>query len=373
MSKSLLQNSKTLIVKVGSSLVTNNGEGLDRAAIAAWATQISTLVKQGKQIILVSSGAVAEGMQRLGWKKRPVEVNELQAAAAVGQMGLVQMYESCFAQHGLHTAQILLTHDDLRDRKRYLNARSTLKTLLDLNVIPIINENDTVVTEEIRFGDNDTLAALVANLIEADALVILTDQQGLFSADPRKDKTAKFINFETAGNAKLEQMAGGAGSDVGTGGMLTKILAAKRAASSGAHTVIASGRETDVLLRLADGEAIGTHLKSTQIKTIAKKQWLADHLRVGGKLVLDAGAVKVLKTDGKSLLSIGVIEVQGQFERGDVVACLNEAGIEVARGIVNYNSADTSRIKRKASSEIEKILGYVEESELIHRDNLIVI
>jgi glutamate 5-kinase len=378
MSKSLLQNSllansKVLIVKVGSSLVTNNGEGLDRVAIAAWATQISTLVKQGKQIVLVSSGAVAEGMQRLGWKKRPVEVNELQAAAAVGQMGLVQMYESCFAQHGLHTAQILLTHDDLRDRKRYLNARSTLKTLLDLNVIPIINENDTVVTEEIRFGDNDTLAALVANLIEADTLVILTDQQGLFSADPRKDKDAKFINFETAGNAALEQMAGGAGSDVGTGGMLTKILAAKRAANSGAHTIIASGRETDVLLRLASGEAVGTHLKSTQIKTIAKKQWLADHLRVGGKLVLDAGAVKVLKTDGKSLLSIGVIEVQGQFERGDVVACVNEAGVEVARGIVNYNSADSRKIKRKASSEIEKILGYVEESELIHRDNLIVI
>ena len=373
MSKSLLLNSKTLIVKVGSSLVTNNGAGLDRIAIAAWATQISALVKQGKQIVLVSSGAVAEGMQRLGWKKRPVEVNELQAAAAVGQMGLVQMYESCFAEHGLHTAQILLTHDDLRDRKRYLNARSTLKTLLDLNVIPIINENDTVVTEEIRFGDNDTLAALVANLIEADALVILTDQQGLFSADPRKDKDAKFINFESAGNAELEQMAGGAGSVVGTGGMLTKILAAKRAANSGAHTVIASGRENDILIRLANGEAIGTHLKSTQIKTIAKKQWLADHLRVGGKLVLDAGAVKVLKTDGKSLLSIGVIDVQGQFERGDVVACINEAGIEVARGIVNYNSADTSRIKRKASSEIEKILGYVEESELIHRDNLIVI
>ncbi len=372
-SQSLLTQSKTLIVKVGSSLVTNNGEGLDRIAIAAWATQISQLVNQGKQIVLVSSGAVAEGMQRLGWKKRPIEVNELQAAAAVGQMGLVQMYESCFAQHGLHTAQILLTHDDLRDRKRYLNARSTLKTLLNLRVIPIINENDTVVTEEIRFGDNDTLAALVANLIEADALVILTDQQGLFSADPRKDKTAKFINFETAGNVDLEQMAGGTGSDVGTGGMLTKILAAKRAANSGAHTVIASGREKDVLIRLSAGEAIGTHLKSTQIKTIAKKQWLADHLRVGGKLVLDAGAVKVLKTEGKSLLSIGVIEVQGSFERGDVVACINEAGNEVARGIVNYNSADSRKIKRKASSEIEQILGYVEESELIHRDNLIVI
>ena len=373
MSQSLLINSKTLIVKVGSSLVTNNGEGLDRAAIAAWAAQISELVKLGKQVVLVSSGAVAEGMQRLGWKKRPVEINELQAAAAVGQMGLVQMYESCFAQHGLHTAQLLLTHEDLADRKRYLNARSTLKTLLDLNVIPIINENDTVVTEEIRFGDNDTLAALVANLIEADTLVILTDQQGLYSADPRKDKTAQFINFETAGNLELEKMAGGAGSNVGTGGMLTKILAAKRAAKSGAHTIIASGREPDVLLRLSKGEAIGTHLKATQMKTLAKKQWLADHLRLGGKLVLDAGAVKVLKTDGKSLLSIGVIDVQGSFERGDVVACVNESGIEVARGIVNYNSNDASRIKRKSSSEIEQILGFVEESELIHRDNLIIL
>lgn len=372
MSQSLLLNTKTLIVKVGSSLVTNNGEGLDRAALAAWAAQISGLVKQGKQVVLVSSGAVAEGMQRLGWKKRPVEVNELQAAAAVGQMGLVQMYESCFAEHGLHTAQILLTHDDLRDRKRYLNARSTLKTLLDLKVIPIINENDTVVTEEIRFGDNDTLGALVANLIEADALVILTDQQGLYSADPRKDKDAKFINFETAGNLELERMAGGAGSSVGTGGMLTKILAAKRAANSGAHTVIASGREKDVLSRLANGEAIGTHLKSTQMKTIAKKQWLADHLRVGGKLVLDDGAVKVLQAEGKSLLPIGVVEVQGQFERGDVVACINAENKEIARGIVNYNSAETQRIKRKASSEIEQILGYVEEVELIHRDNLVL-
>ena len=373
MSKSLLLNSKTLIVKVGSSLVTNNGDGLDRTAIADWAAQISDLVKQGKQIVMVSSGAVAEGMQRLGWKKRPVEVNELQAAAAVGQMGLVQMYESCFAEHGVHTAQILLTHDDLRDRKRYLNARSTLKTLLNLRVIPIINENDTVVTEEIRFGDNDTLAALVANLIEADALVILTDQQGLFSADPRKYKDARFIDFEIAGNLELEKMAGGAGSNIGTGGMLTKILAAKRAAHSGAHTIIASGREHNVLLRLASGEAIGTHLRSNQIKTIAKKQWLADHLRVGGKLVLDVRAVNVVKTEGKSLLSIGVLDVQGQFDRGDVVACVSEAGIEVARGIVNYNSADTQKIKRKASSEIEKILGFVEELELIHRDNLVVL
>ncbi|MDG1096261.1 MAG: glutamate 5-kinase [Methylophilaceae bacterium] len=373
MKKSLLHNSKIFVVKVGSSLVTKNGEGLDRLAIEQWAAQISELVKRGQQIILVSSGAVAEGMQRLGWKKRPVEVHELQAAAAVGQMGLIQTYESCFAKHGLHTAQVLLTHEDLVNRKRYLNARTTLKTLLDFNVIPIINENDTVVTDEIRFGDNDTLAALVANLMEVDALVLLTDQQGLFSEDPRKNKDAVFIHQETAGNVALEKMASGAGTSVGTGGMLTKILAAKRAANAGVHTIIASGNENDVLLRLHDGELIGTHLKSTKAKNVAKKQWLADHLRTGGKLVLDAGAIDAVKTEGKSLLSIGVLDVVGSFERGDVVACMDNSGNEVSRGIVNYNSQEVMRIKGHASHEIEQILGYVEESALIHRDNLVVL
>ncbi len=370
--KSLVHDAKVIVVKVGSSLVTNNGNGLDQAAIVAWAAQISGIVKQGKQVVLVSSGAVAEGMQRLGWRKRPTAVNELQAAAAVGQMGLVQMYERCFAEHGLHTAQVLLTHDDLADRKRYLNARSTLRTLLDLNVIPIINENDTVVTDEIRFGDNDTLGALVANLIEADALVILTDQAGLYSADPRSNPQAEFVQHATAGDVALEQMAGGAGSSVGTGGMLTKILAAKRAARSGAHTVIASGREKEVLLRLVNGEVIGTHLEATQIKTVARKQWLADHLRTSGKLVLDDGAVKVLKSEGKSLLPIGVTAVEGYFERGDVVACVDVNGLEIARGLVNYSASETARILKKPSSEIEKILGYVDEAELIHRDSLIV-
>lgn len=375
---SLLTDAKCLVIKVGSSLVTNNGEGLDQAAIAAWAGQIAQLVRpvggmEARQVVLVSSGAVAEGMQRLGWKKRPTAVNELQAAAAVGQMGLVQMYESCFSQHGLHTAQVLLTHDDLADRKRYLNARSTLRTLLAMGVIPIINENDTVVTDEIRFGDNDTLASLVANLIEADALVILTDQSGLYSADPRKNPDAKFIQHAIAGDEALEQMAGGAGSNVGTGGMLTKILAAKRASRSGAHTVIASGREADVLVRLASGEAVGTHLRSEQAKMLAKKQWLADHLRVSGELHLDAGAVKVLLTDGKSLLPVGVIGVEGSFERGDVVACLDPQGQTVARGLVNYSSAETARILRQPSSEIASILGYVDEAELIHRDNLILL
>jgi len=370
--KSLLVEANCLVVKVGSSLVTNNGTGLDRDAIGAWADQIAHLVKQRKDVILVSSGAVAEGMQRLGWKKRPRAINELQAAAAVGQMGLVQMYESCFSRHGLHTAQVLLTHDDLSDRKRYLNARSTLRTLLDMNVIPIINENDTVVTDEIRFGDNDTLASLVANLIEADTLVILTDQPGLYTADPRKQPDAKFIQYETAGNPELEKMAGGAGSNIGSGGMLTKVLAAKRAARSGAHTIIASGREQNVLVRLAAGEAIGTQLQAPQVKIVARKQWLADHLRVGGSVTLDDGAVKALRQDGKSLLPIGVTAVKGNFERGDVVACLDINGQEIARGLVNYTSAETVRILRQPSSEIARILGYVDEAELIHRDNLIL-
>jgi len=370
---SLLTDAQTLVVKVGSSLVTNDGQGLDQTAISAWVAQIAQLVGQKRQVVLVSSGAVAEGMQRLGWKKRPTNINELQAAAAVGQMGLVQMYESCFSQHGLHTAQVLLTHEDLADRKRYLNARSTLRTLLDLNVIPIINENDTVVTDEIRFGDNDTLASLVANLIEADVLVILTDQSGLYSADPRKNPDAEFINREIAGNPALEKMAGGAGSSIGSGGMLTKILAAKRAARSGAHTIIASGREQNVLFRLANGEAIGTHLHAEQMKTLARKQWLADHLRLSGKVILDAGAVKALLQDGKSLLPIGVTKVEGNFDRGDVVACLDTEGKEIARGLVNYNANETARILRKPSSEIEKILGYIDESELIHRDNLVLL
>jgi glutamate 5-kinase len=370
---SLLTDAQTLVVKVGSSLVTNDGQGLDQAAISAWVAQIAQLVRQKRQVVLVSSGAVAEGMQRLGWKKRPTNINELQAAAAVGQMGLVQMYESCFSQHGLHTAQVLLTHEDLADRKRYLNARSTLRTLLDLNVIPIINENDTVVTDEIRFGDNDTLASLVANLIEADVLVILTDQSGLYSADPRKNPDAAFINREVAGNPALEKMAGGAGSSIGSGGMLTKILAAKRAARSGAHTIIASGREQNVLFRLANGEAIGTHLHAEQMKTIARKQWLADHLRLSGKVILDAGAVKALLHDGKSLLPIGVTKVEGNFDRGDVVACVDTEGKEIARGLVNYNASETARILRKPSSEIEKTLGYIDEAELIHRDNLVLL
>jgi glutamate 5-kinase len=371
--QSVIQSAQRLIVKVGSSLVTNDGKGLDHSAIANWADQIANLRRMGKQVVLVSSGAVAEGMQRLGFDKRPTGVHELQACAAVGQMGLAQIYETSFGKHGLRTAQVLLTHADLADRERYLNARSTLFTLLEFEVVPVINENDTVVTDEIKFGDNDTLGSLVANLIEADALIILTDQRGLYTADPRKNPDAQFVHEAKAGDPALEAMAGGAGSGIGSGGMLTKILAARRAASSGAHTVIAWGREEQVLVRLAQGEAIGTQLLAQTARLTARKQWMADHLQTAGKVVLDTGAVTKLVAEGKSLLPIGVIEVSGDFGRGDVITCVDQSGAAVARGITNYASAEVRRIMRKPSSEIESILGYVEEVELIHRDNLVLL
>jgi len=371
--RSVIAAAKRIVVKVGSSLVTNDGRGLDHAAIARWASQIAALREQGKEVVLVSSGAIAEGIHRLGWSKRPREIDELQAAAAVGQMGLAQVYESSFGAHGIRTAQILLTHADLADRERYLNARSTLLTLLRLGAVPIINENDTVITDEIKFGDNDTLGALVANLIEGDALVILTDQRGLFTADPRKDPSATLVDEADAGMPELEQMAGGAGSSLGRGGMLTKILAAKRAAHSGANTVIASGREADVLTRLASGEMIGTQLIARTARIAARKQWMADHLQVRGHVVIDNGAVQKLTADGKSLLPIGVVDVKGAFGRGEVIACVNDQGQEVARGITNYSSSEARLIHRRPSGEIETVLGYMLEPELIHRDNLVLV
>jgi glutamate 5-kinase len=371
--QSVIQHAQRVIVKVGSSLVTNEGKGLDHAAIAKWADQIAHLRQMGKQVVLVSSGAIAEGMQRLGFDKRPTGIHELQACAAVGQMGLAQIYETSFRSHGLRTAQVLLTHADLADRERYLNARSTLFTLLDLGVITVINENDTVVTDEIKFGDNDTLGALVANLIEADALIILTDQRGLYTADPRKDTHAEFVHEAKAGDPKLEAMAGGAGSGIGSGGMLTKILAARRAASSGAHTVIAWGREEQVLVRLAQGEAIGTQLLAQTARLTARKQWMADHLKTAGRLQLDAGAVQKIAREGKSLLPVGVVAVEGEFGRGDVVTCIDDTGLAIARGISNYASTEVRRIMRKPSSEIASILGYLDEEELIHRDNLVLL
>lgn len=371
MTTTCIAEAKRFVVKIGSALITNNGNGVDIAAIHEWARQIAVLRQQGKEVLLVSSGAIACGMQHLGLKKRPKAVHELQACAAVGQMGLVQVYETAFAEHGLHTAQILLTHDDLADRTRYLNGRSTLTTLLDFGVVPIINENDTVVTDEIKFGDNDTLGALVANLIDADCLIILTDQSGLYTADPRKDPEAKLISEARAGDPGLEVMAGGAGTQYGTGGMITKVIAAKRAANSGTHTVIASGRAPGVLLRIGRGESVGSLLVAERRQLNARKQWLADHLQLQGRLVLDAGAIKALQ-EGKSLLPVGVVEVVGDFDRGAVVGCVTADGQEIARGLSNYPSPDARRIARHPSADIESVLGYINEPELIHRDNLLL-
>ena len=368
----VLQYARRIVVKVGSSLVTNEGRGLDEAAIGEWCRQMAVLAREGREVIMVSSGAIAEGMKRLGWVTRPHEVHALQAAAAVGQMGLAQVYETKLRENGLGSAQVLLTHADLADRERYLNARSTLMTLLQHKVLPVINENDTVVTDEIKFGDNDTLGALVANLVEADALVILTDQKGLYTADPRKDPTATFVHEARAGDPALEAMAGGAGSSLGRGGMITKILAAKRAAGSGASTVIAWGREPDALLRLARGEAIGTLLVAQTPKQQARKQWMADHLQLLGAVEVDAGAALKLQAEGKSLLAIGMTSVDGDFSRGDVIAIRDETGVEIGRGLANYASAEARLLCRKASNEFEALLGYTAEPEMIHRDNLIL-
>ena len=376
MASNVLRDARRIVVKVGSSLVTNEGRGLDEAAIEEWSRQLAALV-QGKdgvkrEVIMVSSGAIAEGMKRLGWATRPTVVHELQAAAAVGQMGLAQMYETKLREEGVPSAQVLLTHADLADRERYLNARSTLLTLLELGVVPVINENDTVVTDEIKFGDNDTLGALVANLVEADALIILTDQKGLYTADPRRDASAQFVHEAKAGDPALEAMAGGAGSSIGKGGMITKILAAKRAAGSGASTVIAWGRELDVLVRLVRGEALGTLLVAQTQKKQARKQWMADHLQLRGSVVVDAGAAAKVRDEGKSLLPIGMTAVEGDFSRGDVIAVRDVSGTEIARGLANYAAAEARMLCRKPSTEFEKLLGYVAEPEMVHRDNMVL-
>jgi glutamate 5-kinase len=367
-----LKGKRRIVVKIGSALLTRDGQGLNSDGIHDWAGQIAQLRGRGLELVLVSSGAVAAGMQRLGRSTRPHALHELQAMAAVGQMNLVQIYESAFQRHGLHTAQVLLTHDDLTDRRRYLNSRTTLRTLLGFGVIPVVNENDTVATEEIRFGDNDTLAALVANLIEADLLLILTDQRGLYERDPRQDPDAKLLAEGRAGDPQLISMAGGSGA-LGRGGMRSKLLAAEKAARSGASTVIASGREANAIMRVLDGEPVGTHLHAAQGRVAARKQWLAGQLRATGKLRLDAGAVKVIRDGGKSLLPVGVKAVEGVFTRGEIVSCLDPEGHEVARGLVNYSSEEAGRIIGKASDKIESILGYIDEPELIHRDNMVVL
>ena len=368
----LFSGARRIVVKVGSSLVTDEGRGIDAVAVGDWCRQMAELVRSGRELVMVSSGAIVEGMKRLGWSARPRGVHELQAAAAVGQMGLAQIYESALRTHGIGSAQVLLTHADLADRERYLNARSTLLTLLGLGVVPVINENDTVVNDEIKFGDNDTLGALVTNLLDADVLVILTDQQGLFSADPRRDPAARLIESGEAGDPAFEHMAGGAGSTLGRGGMLTKVLAAKRAARCGANTVIASGRERDVLLRLAAGERIGTALVATTAKVAARKQWMSDQLQLRGAVVVDDGAATKLRHGGKSLLPIGVVTVEGDFHRGDVIAVRRASGEEIGRGLSNYGSAEARLIARKPSSEIGRLLGFSAEPEMIHRDNLVL-
>jgi len=370
--KSILAGVRRLVAKVGSALVTNGGSGLDRAAIARWAADVTALRVRGTEVLFVSSGAVAEGMARLGWRERPTQMPELQAAAAVGQMGLVQVYERAFAAHGLKTAQVLLTHEDLADRQRYLNARSTLSALLAHGVIPIINENDTVTTDEIKFGDNDTLGALVANLVDAQLLVLLTDQRGLFSADPRREPSAEFISHGRADDPRYEAMAGGVGTGIARGGMLTKVLAARRAASTGIHTIIASGHEPQVLSRLLAGENIGTFLEAPEASLAKRKSWMANQLQLRGYVTVDAGAARALTQGGKSLLPIGVTAVQGEFERGEVIACRDTTGRELARGLTNYSASETQRILRRPSADIPAILGYAGDDELIHRDNLVV-
>ena len=368
-----INTAKRCVIKIGSALLTNDGLGLNREGIAQWVAQIAQLRDRGIQIVLVSSGAVAEGMSRLGWKRRPHALHELQAAAAVGQMGLVQAYESAFSQYGYRTAQILLTHDDLANRHRYLNARSTLRTLLGLKAIPVVNENDTVVFEEIQFGDNDTLGALVANLIEADHLIILTDQAGLYDKDPRSHQDAKLVAQMNANDTSLDAMVTNKGGALGRGGMYTKLRAARLAARSGTNTIIAYGRESNILTRLFAGDVLGSYLYAEQSQVTARKQWLASHLQLRGKLILDPGACRVLKEKGSSLLAVGIRRVEGNFQRGEVVACVDEQGQEIARGLVNYDSSEVAKLLGQSSDKIESILGYVDEEELIHRDNMIII
>jgi glutamate 5-kinase len=372
-SRTTLPHTRRWVVKIGSALLTRDGRGLDRSVLAPWVAQIAARRLAGHDVVLVSSGAVAEGMARIGLRARPKSLPDLQAAAAIGQMGLVRHYEACFERHGLHTAQVLLTRDDLADRRRYLNARSTLCTLLGLGVVPVINENDTVATDELRFGDNDTLAALVANLIEAELLILLTDQDGLYDQDPRCSPDACLIEERLVDDPLLDAAAGGSGSAQGTGGMVTKVRAARLAARSGAATIIAPGRGVEVLKRIGAGEPVGTLLIPAQGPEAARKQWLAGHLQPRGRLTLDAGAVRALREFGKSLLAVGVKGVNGTFRRGEVVACVDEEWREVARGLINYDAEETARIMGHSSSRFEAILGYLEEDELIHRDNLVLI
>ncbi|MEQ8495602.1 MAG: glutamate 5-kinase [Gammaproteobacteria bacterium] len=366
-----LARSRRWVVKVGSALATREGVGLNLEAIEGWAHQMVALQQAGHQVVVVTSGSVAEGAARLGWTTRPHQLNQLQAAAAIGQMGLVRGWNQAYEKFGRRAAQILLTHEDLSDRQRYLNARSTLWTLLELGVFPVINENDTVATAEISLGDNDTLAGLVSNLIEADLLVLLTDQAGLMSADPRHDPAAQLIDYALVDDPALEAIAGGGGA-WGRGGMRTKLRAARLAARSATSTIIASGRLDDVLGAIGRGETVGTLLHSTREKVAARKQWLGGSIRPRGRLWLDAGACAALTAQGKSLLAVGVQAIEGEFSRGELVMLHGPDGRELGRGLANYSAAECQRIKGLASGQIEQVLGYIREPELIHRDNLLL-
>jgi glutamate 5-kinase len=372
-SRDRIPQTRRWVVKIGSALLTRDGKGFDRAVLSPWVDQVAGFLQAGGDLVLVSSGAVAEGMTRMGWTRRPKSLHELQAAAAIGQMGLIRAYEACFQKRGLHAAQVLLTRDDLEDRGRYLNARSTLRALLRLGVVPVVNENDTVATDELRFGDNDTLAALVANLIEADLLILLTDQNGLFDRDPRFDRAARLISETRVDNPQLDAVAGGSVGGLGRGGMVTKVRAARLAARSGTATVIAPGKAEAVLACIGSGEQVGTLLKPVQEPQAARKRWLAGQLQVRGRLTLDDGAVRAVRNKGKSLLAVGVKAVKGGFNRGEVVACVDDHGTEIARGLVNYDAKESDRIKGQPSSRFETILGYLDDEELIHRDNLVLL
>jgi glutamate 5-kinase len=373
MNRSEFSQSQRIVVKIGSSMLTDGGRGLNGTAIAQWVSQMAALRRQGVDVVLVSSGSVAEGMSRLQLKTRPKTLHELQAAASIGQMGLIRRFEDCFQEHGLLAAQVLLTHDDLSDRQRYLNARSTLLTLLELGAVPVINENDAVATEEIRFGDNDTLGALVANLVEADLLILLTDQAGLFDANPSLVANAKLINSISVNDPLLDAVAGDSISGLGRGGMFTKVRAARLAARSGAATVIASGKTDNIITAIFNGEELGSYLMPTLAPLAARKQWLAGQLQIKGTLRVDNGAAESIKRAGKSLLAVGTQAVTGQFQRGDLVSCIDSSGVEIARGLVNYNSSEALTILGKPSSEFEALLGYADDEELIHRDNLVVL
>lgn len=372
-SRDKIPRTRRWVVKIGSALLTRDGQGFDRSVLSPWADQVAGFLKAGGDLVLVSSGAVAEGMNRMGWTCRPTALHELQAAAAIGQMGLIRAYEACFQKRGLHAAQVLLTRDDLEDRERYLNARSTLRALLRLRVVPVVNENDTVATDELRFGDNDTLAALVANLIEADLLILLTDQDGLFDRDPRIDASASLIVETLVNNPRLDDVAGGSVGGLGRGGMVTKVSAARLAARSGTATVIAPGKGESVLERIRAGDQVGTLLVPVREPQAARKRWLAGQLQVRGRLTLDDGAARALREQGKSLLAVGVKAVKGDFNRGELVACVDEKGNEIARGLVNYDAKQSALIKGRSSAGFKEVLGYLDDEELIHRDNLVLL